>query len=137
MKCLTCLVVLGFDSVSWEGDWRGVTGHRVVTVMMTDRECLLTTVTSAETQHPLLVAKDCRTGMTFDAAVSMKGGGDPHAACLLAKWIDGLGNPASVSSSVVFESSVRRERPLWTRSVLQATLQPMGSERAILTVGDS
>ena len=63
---------------------------------------------------PLLVAKDRRTGMTFAAAVSMKGGGDPHAASLLAKWIDGLGcqevtvrtdgSPASVSSSVVFES---------------------------------
>ena len=43
---------------------------------------------------PLLVAKDRRTGMTFAAAVSMKGGGDPHAARLLAKWlakwIDGL-----------------------------------------------
>ena len=40
---------------------------------------------------PLLVAKDRRTGMTFAAAVSMKGGGDPHAARLLAKWIDGVG----------------------------------------------
>ena len=40
---------------------------------------------------PLLVAKDRRIGMTFAAAVSMKGGGDPHAARLLAKWIDGLG----------------------------------------------
>ena len=40
---------------------------------------------------PLLVAKDRRTGMTFAAAVSMKVGGDPHAARLLAKWIDGLG----------------------------------------------
>ena len=40
---------------------------------------------------PLLVAKDRRTGMTFAAAVSMKGDGDPHAARLLAKWIDGLG----------------------------------------------
>ena len=39
---------------------------------------------------PLLVAKDRRTGMTFAAAVSMKGGGDPHAARLLTKWIDGL-----------------------------------------------
>ena len=38
---------------------------------------------------PLLVAMDRRTGMTFAAAVSMKGGGDPHAARLLAKWIDG------------------------------------------------
>ena len=39
----------------------------------------------------LLVAKDRRTGMTFAAAISMKGGGDPHVARLLAKWIDGLG----------------------------------------------
>ena len=39
---------------------------------------------------PLLVAKDRRTAMTFAAAVSMKGGSDPHAARLLAKWIDGL-----------------------------------------------
>ena len=36
---------------------------------------------------PLSVAKDRRIGMTFTAAVSMKGGGDPHAARLLAKWI--------------------------------------------------
>ena len=40
---------------------------------------------------PLSVAMDRRTGMTFAAAVSMKGGGDPHAARLLAKWTDGLG----------------------------------------------
>ena len=40
---------------------------------------------------PPLVAKDRRTRMTFAAAVSMKGGSDPHAARLLAKWIDGLG----------------------------------------------
>ena len=40
---------------------------------------------------PLLLAEDRRTDMTFAAAVSMKGGGDPHAARLLAKWIDGLG----------------------------------------------
>ena len=68
---------------------------------------------------PLLVAKDRRTGMTFAAAVSMKGGGDPHAARLLAKWIVGLGcqevtvradgSPASVISSLVFESFVRRD----------------------------
>ena len=41
---------------------------------------------------PLLIAKDRRTGMVFAAAVSMKGGGDPHAARLLAKWIDGVGS---------------------------------------------
>ena len=38
---------------------------------------------------PQIVATDRR--MTFAAAVSMKGGGDPHAARLLAEWIDGLG----------------------------------------------
>ena len=84
---------------------------------------------------PQLVAKDRRNGMTFAAAVSTKGGGGPHAACVLAKWMDGLEcqevtvrteSPVSVSSSVVFENSARRERPLWMRSALQATLQPMG-----------
>ena len=39
---------------------------------------------------PLFIATDRRSGMTFAAAVSMKGGGDPHTARLLAKWIDGL-----------------------------------------------
>ena len=39
---------------------------------------------------PLLVAKDRRAVVTFAAAGSMKGGSDPHAAHLLAKWIDGL-----------------------------------------------
>ena len=33
---------------------------------------------------------------------------------------------ASVNSSVVFESSVRKERPLWTRAVLQVTVQAKG-----------
>ena len=33
---------------------------------------------------------------------------------------------ASVNSSVVFESFVGKERPQWTRSVLQVTLQAMG-----------
>ena len=37
---------------------------------------------------PLLVAKDRRTGLVFAMAVSRKGGGDPHAARALAKWID-------------------------------------------------
>ena len=38
---------------------------------------------------PLLIARDRRTGMTFAAAVSMKGGGDPHAArfaCEMDRW---------------------------------------------------
>ena len=53
--------------------------------MMTDPDGYF----SGETP-PLLVAKDRRTGMTFAAAVSMKGGGDPHTARFLARWIDGL-----------------------------------------------
>ena len=40
---------------------------------------------------PLLITRERLTGMVFAAAVTMKGGGDPHTACLLAKWIDGLG----------------------------------------------
>ena len=36
---------------SWVEDWRDFTWHRAVTVMMTDPECLLTTATSAGTQH--------------------------------------------------------------------------------------
>ena len=40
---------------------------------------------------PLVVARDRRIGMTFAAAVAMKGGGDPLAGRLLAKWLDGLG----------------------------------------------
>ena len=40
---------------------------------------------------PVLSAEVRRTGMVFAAAVSMKGGGDPNAARLLAKWMDGLG----------------------------------------------
>ena len=79
---------------------------------------------------PLLVAKDRRNGMTFAAAVSMKGG-DPHAARLHAKWIDGLGcQEVTVRTdgepSICELSFVRRERPLWTRSVLQVTLRAMG-----------
>ena len=35
-------------------------------------------------------------------------------------------NQTPVNSSVVFESSVRKERPLWMRSVLQVTLQALG-----------
>ena len=71
---------------------------------------------------PLLIAKDKRTGMTFAAAVSMKEGGDPHAARCLRNGLMGWGagkslseqteSPASVNLSVVFESSVRRERQL-------------------------
>ena len=95
---------------------------------------------------PLLVAQDRRTGMTFAAAVSVKGGGDPHAARLLAKWIHGWGarmslseqteSQASVILSVVFESS----RAEGTTTVDE--ISPPGdsagngiAERAILIVG--
>ena len=96
---------------------------------------------------PLLVAKDRRTGMTFLAAVSMKGGGDPHAARLLAKWIDGLecqevtvvtdGEP-SICEFIrrVLESSVRRERPLVDKISSPGDSAGNGfAERAISTVG--
>ena len=56
-----------------------------------DPECLLTTAVVdygylSGDSTPLRVAKDRR-----GAGVSTKGGGDLHAARLLAKWIDGLG----------------------------------------------
>ena len=66
--------------------------------------------------------------MTFAAAVAMKGARCTFA-CEMDRWIGDrkslsgqTENPASVISSFVFESSVRKERPLWTK-------------RAILTVG--
>ena len=95
---------------------------------------------------PLLVAKDRRTGMTFAAAVSMIGGGDPHAARLLAKWIDGLGcQEVTVRSDG--ESSIceliRRVRELRAEGTTTVDeISPPGdsagngiAERAILTVG--
>ena len=95
---------------------------------------------------PLLVAKDRRTGMMFAAAVSMKGGGDPHAARLLAKWIDGLGcQEVSVRtdgepSICELISRVRELRAEGTTTVDE--ISPPGdsasngiAERAILTVG--
>ena len=73
-------------------------------MIMTDPECFADHGYLSGDSTPLLVAKDRPrrssdlrwhaaggTGMTFAAAVSMKGGDDPHAALLLAKWIDGLG----------------------------------------------
>ena len=81
---------------------------------------------------PPFVAKDTRTGMTFAAAVSMEGGGDPLHACLQngsmvlgarKSLSEQTESPASLSLSVVFESSV------WTRSAFQVTLQPMGLPR--------
>ena len=69
---------------------------------------------------PLFVARDRRTGMTFTAAVSMKGGGDPHAARSLAKKIDGLGcqevtvRTDGEPSICELIRRVRKERPLWT-----------------------
>ena len=94
----------------------------------------------------LLVANDRRTGMTFAAAVSMKGGGDPHTARLLAKWIDGLGCQ-EVTVRTDGEPSIceliRRVREL--RAEGTTTVDEVSSpgdsagngiaERAILTVG--
>ena len=73
MMCLTCLIALGGDR---DDDRPGVFADYGY---------------FSGDSTLLLVAKDRRTGMTFAAAVSMKGGGDPHAARLLVKWIDGLG----------------------------------------------
>ena len=95
---------------------------------------------------PLLVAKDRRAGMTFAAAVSMKGGGDPHAAHLLAKWIDGLGCQ-EVTVRTDGEPSIceliRRVRELRAEGTTTVDeVSPPGdsagngiAERAILTVG--
>ena len=95
---------------------------------------------------PLLFAKDRRTGMTFAAAVSMKGGGDPHAARLLAKWIDGLGcqeltvRTGGESSICELIRRIREFRAEGTTTVDE--ISPPGDspgngtvERAILTVG--
>ena len=60
---------------------------------------------------PLLIARDRRTGMVFAAAVSMKGGGDPYAARLLAKWIDNLGCQEDTIRTDG-EPSIRRAREL-------------------------
>ena len=67
--------------------------------------------------------------MTFAAAVSMKGGGGPHAARLLAKWIDGL-RCQEVTVRTDGEPSIceliRRVREL---RAVQVTQQAMGSLR--------
>ena len=95
---------------------------------------------------PLLAAKYRRAGMTFAAAVSVKGGGDPHAARLLAKWIDGLGCQ-EVTVRTDGEPSIceliRRVRELRAeRTTTVEEISPPGdsagngiAERAILTVG--
>ena len=95
---------------------------------------------------PLLVAKDRRTGMTFAVAVSMKGGGDQHAARLLSKWIDGLGCQ-EVTVRTDGEPSIceliRRVRELRAEgtTTVDEISPPSDSagngiaERAILTVG--
>ena len=127
--CLTCRIALRVVSVSWVEDWRDVT-----LTQSGDRDGDRPRV-FADYGHlsgdstPLLVAKDRRTGMMFAAAVSMKGGGDRNG---LMGWdarkslSEQTESQASVNLSVAFESSVRKERPLWTRSVLQVTLQAMG-----------
>ena len=95
---------------------------------------------------PLSVALDRRTGMTFAAVVSMKGGGDPHAARLLAEWIDGLGYQ-EVTVRTDGEKSIceliRRARELRAEGTSTVDeVSPPGdsagngiAERAIWTVG--
>ena len=85
---------------------------------------------------PLLVAKERRTDMVVAAAVSMKGGCDPHAARLLTKWVDVL-EPGICGL-------VRRVRELRAEGVTTVDeVSPAGdsaangaAERAILTIGD-
>ena len=96
----------------------------------------------------LSVAKDRRTGVTFAAAVSTKGGGDPHAALLLAKWIDGLGCQ-EVTVRTDGEPSICEliRRVLELRAEGTTTVDEISlpgdfagngiAERAILTVGVS
>ena len=95
---------------------------------------------------PLSVAKDRRIGMTFAAAVSMKGGGDPHAARLLAKWIDGLGCQevtVRTDGEPGICELIRRVRELRAEeTIVVDEISPSGdsagngiAERAILTVG--
>ena len=66
MMCLTCPIAVGVD------------GKR--TAETSDPECFDDFGYLCRNLTPLFVAKDRRTGMTFAAAVSMEGGGDPHAA---------------------------------------------------------
>ena len=113
---------------------------------MTDPECFADYGYLSGDSTPLLVAKDRRTGMTFAAAVSMKGGGDPNAARLLAKWIDGLGCQ-EVTVRTDGEPSncelIRRVRELRAEGTTTVDeVSPPGdsaangiAERAVLTVG--
>ena len=91
-------------------------------------------------------AKDRRTGVTFAAAVSMKGGVDPHAARLLAKWIDGLGcQEVTVRTDGVRSicELIRRDREIRAEGTTAVDeISPPGdsvgngiAERAILAVG--
>ena len=92
---------------------------------------------------PLLVAKVGPTAMTFAASFSMRGGGDPHAARLLAKWIDGLGcqevTVRTGSEPSICELIRRvRELPAEGTTTVDEISDSAGNwiaERAILTVG--
>ena len=89
--CLTCPIALGVDSVLRAG---GLERRHLTQIVDQDddtRSVFVNYGYLSGDSTPLLVAKDRCTGMTFAAAVSMKGGGDPHAARVLAIWIDGLG----------------------------------------------
>ena len=69
MMCLTCHIALvsirchgkGLERRHFDTDWRLCCGDST----------------------PLLIAKERRTVIVFAAAISMKGGGDPHAPRLL------------------------------------------------------
>ena len=120
MMCLTRHVAPGVDSVSW--------GRRLGRRHLTqtgdgddDRPKV-----SADYGYisgdstPLVIAEDRSTAMV-SAAVSMKCGGDPHAARLLAKWIGVPGGHDENEWSVqhlrwpaVLVSSAQKSKPLWT-----------------------
>ena len=110
--CLTCLIALGVDSVSWEGDWR-----RHLT-QGGDRDDDRPRVFAgygylSGDSTPLLVAKDRRTGMTFAAALSMKGSGDPARrgyASEMDRWIEMPGRHRQNRSSI--RELIRRVREL-------------------------
>ena len=84
--------------------------------------------------------------MTFAATLSMKGRGDPHAARLLAKWIDGLGCrevTVRTDGEPCICELIRRVRELRAEGTTTVDeVSPPGdsagngvAERAILTVG--
>ena len=133
MMCLTCRIALGVDCVSWAGagETPPDSGERDDNRprVFADYGYL------SRDSTPLLVAKDRRTGMTFAAAVSMKGGGDPHTAC----WEVTVRTDGEPSICEL----IRRVRELRAEGTTNVDeISPPGdsasngiAERAILTVG--